>query len=60
MQFTKLFTLTFAAFAALVPAAPTEPTDICLAICYLQEPDCTPPSYPKNEGECWTCCTPQA
>ncbi|KAL3466118.1 hypothetical protein BJX64DRAFT_284698 [Aspergillus heterothallicus] len=60
MQLTTLFTLALTAFAALTTAAPTEPTDICLAICYLEEPDCPAPSYAKNEGECWTCCTPQA
>ncbi|KAL2788512.1 hypothetical protein BJX66DRAFT_340185 [Aspergillus keveii] len=47
------------AFATLAVAAPTETPDICLAICYLEEPECPGPSYPKNEGECWTCCTPQ-
>ncbi|KAF9445322.1 hypothetical protein P691DRAFT_675897 [Macrolepiota fuliginosa MF-IS2] len=31
----------------------------CLAICYFQKPNCTPPSFASGGGNCWTCCTPQ-
>jgi hypothetical protein len=40
MQFSTLFTMVVTAFATLAVAAPTEPADICLAICYLAEPEC--------------------
>ncbi|KAJ0414833.1 hypothetical protein BJY00DRAFT_294408 [Aspergillus carlsbadensis] len=40
MHFSTLLTMTFTALAALAIAAPTETPDICLAICYLEEPEC--------------------
>ncbi|CEL08136.1 hypothetical protein ASPCAL11289 [Aspergillus calidoustus] len=43
--------MAFTALAVLAAAAPTDPADICLAICYLEEPECPGTSYPKNEGE---------
>ncbi|KAF2278332.1 uncharacterized protein EI97DRAFT_456750 [Westerdykella ornata] len=71
---SKPSTLALAFLATLVPsavlaapapaAAPTGevvdvPRDVCLAICYFDEPECGAPSYAVKTNECWTCCTPQ-
>ncbi|KAL4895281.1 hypothetical protein BDV59DRAFT_173591 [Aspergillus ambiguus] len=59
MRLPLLVTAAFGAFGLAI-AGPTEeaPTDICLMICYFQQPNCTEPSYPKKSGDCWTCCNP--
>ncbi|KAL3481481.1 hypothetical protein BJX99DRAFT_253405 [Aspergillus californicus] len=59
MHFTHLLTATVTAFAAVAFAAPSPATDICLLICAFEEPECPSPSYSKQDGDCWTCCTPQ-
>ncbi|KAL2825049.1 hypothetical protein BDW59DRAFT_146746 [Aspergillus cavernicola] len=58
MHFTHLLTATITAFAAVAVAAPSPSADICLKICYAEEPECASPSYAQQEGACWTCCTP--
>ncbi|KAL2867341.1 uncharacterized protein BJX67DRAFT_352924 [Aspergillus lucknowensis] len=41
------------------PTPSPHPGDMCMLICFPEEPDCDPPSYPVQNGEdCWTCCYP--
>ncbi|KAF9884287.1 hypothetical protein FE257_001917 [Aspergillus nanangensis] len=60
MQLSFIFAAALAVFTSSVIAAPQADTDICLKICYADKPDCTAPSYAKQTGDCWTCCTPSA
>lgn len=40
---------------SLVPKA--DDGEACLRMCMPRKPDCMSPSYPKQLGKCWTCCT---
>ncbi|KAL3420360.1 hypothetical protein PVAG01_08859 [Phlyctema vagabunda] len=31
--------------------------EVCLLACFSEEPRCRDPSYAKQLGDCWTCCT---
>jgi hypothetical protein len=50
MQFSLLFTTALAVFSGSATAAPTEepPSDVCLMICYFQQPNCTEPAVSSS------------
>ncbi|KAH7270975.1 hypothetical protein FSOLCH5_003847 [Fusarium solani] len=37
-------------------SAQTHNQDICLRICWFEEPRCPEGWYANQQGECWTCC----
>lgn len=51
MHFSLLFTTALAVFSGTT-AAPTEepPTDVCLMICYFQQPNCTEPAVSSSSS----------
>ncbi|OJJ60431.1 hypothetical protein ASPSYDRAFT_42159 [Aspergillus sydowii CBS 593.65] len=60
MHLPHIFAIATAAFASFAVAAPAEPGEQCLLICWAEEHECEAPSYPKNQNGCWTCCTPSS